>query len=258
MLLLAAPASALEAPPLDPPARLDQLVAPIALYPDPLLAQVLAAATFHDQIPDAAHWADQHRELVGQALALAMQAQRLPWDPGVQAMLPFPSVLDRMASRKDWSAKLGDAFLAQQAEVMDAIQRQRQKARNFGYLRSNPRVSVSPGDDIAIRPVNPATIGVPSYDPGVVFAPPRPGSAVDQAVEWGQGVLLGGFKPYGWNLEKFAVIGGYFQAWGWGLQDIDWGAHTMIINDVPWRRNWANRSEYAHPYPALQKVVPRQ
>jgi len=71
-------------------------------------------------------------------------------------------------------------------------------------------------------------------------------------------VLVGGFQPYGWNLEKFAVIGGYFQAWGWGLEDIDWGARTMIINDAPWRRNWANRGEYAHPYPALQKVVPPQ
>jgi hypothetical protein len=258
MLLFAVPAFALEAPPLDPPARLDELVAPIALYPDRLLAQVLAAATFHDQIPEAAHWADQHRELVGQALALAMQAQRLPWDPGVQAMLPFPSVLDRMASRKDWTANLGDAFLAHQPQVMDAIQRQRQKAKDFGYLRSNPKIAVSLDHDIAILPVNPATIAVPSYDPATVFAPPRPGSAVDQAVGWGEGVLVGGFQPYGWKLEKFAVIGGYFQAWGWGLEDIDWAAHTMIINDVPWRRNWANRSEYAHPYPALQKVVPPQ
>jgi hypothetical protein len=258
MLLSAVPAFALEAPPLDPPARLDELVAPIALYPDPLLAQVLAAATFHDQIPDAAHWADQHRELVSQALALAMQAQRLPWDPGVQAMLPFPSVLDRMTSRKDWTANLGDAFLAHQSEVMDAIQRQRQKAKDLGYLRSNPKIAVSSGHHIAILPVNPATIAVPSYDPGTVFAPPRPGSAVDEAVQWGQGVLVGGFQPYGWNLEKFAVIGGYFQAWGWGLEHIDWGSHTMIINDAPWRRNWANRGEYAHPYPALQKVAPPQ
>jgi hypothetical protein len=257
-LLIAVQASALEAPPLDSPARLDELVAPIALYPDPLLAQVLAAATFHDQIPDAARWADQHRELAGQALALSMQAQRLPWEPEVQAMLPFPAVLDWMATRQDWAARLGDSFLAHQPEVLDAIQRQRRKAKNFGYLRSNPKIAITSDHEIAIRPVNPATIAVPSYDPAAVFAPPHPGSGVDRAIVWRETVRVGGFKPYGWKLEKFAVIGGYFQAWGWGLEDIDWGAHTMTINGAPWRRNWANRNEYAHPYPDLRKVVPAQ
>src|ERR1035437_2514259 len=81
-------------PPMLPPQELDKLVGPVALYPDPLLAQVLAAATFSDQIPDAARWADQHHYLTGQALADAIQADHLPWDPSVQALLPFPSVLE--------------------------------------------------------------------------------------------------------------------------------------------------------------------
>ncbi len=111
-VLLAVPVFA-QAPPSYAPEQLDQLVARIALYPDPLLAQVLAAATFPDQIPDAARWADQHHELTGQALADAIQADQLPWDPSVQALLPFPSVLDTMASDMGWTTDLGNAFLAQ-------------------------------------------------------------------------------------------------------------------------------------------------
>src|SRR5579864_2052727 len=99
-LLTAAPMLAQEGPPSFPPGELDQMVSRIALYPDPLLAQILAAATFPDQIPDAAGWADQHHYLTGDALAEAIQADQLPWDPSVQALLPFPSVLDLMARDK--------------------------------------------------------------------------------------------------------------------------------------------------------------
>jgi hypothetical protein len=97
-----------------PPGELDRLVSRIALYPDPLLAQVLAAATFPDAIPDAARWADQHHYLTGDALAAAINGDRLPWDPSVQALLPFPNVLDMMASDMGWTQSLGNAFLAQQ------------------------------------------------------------------------------------------------------------------------------------------------
>src|SRR5580693_10365545 len=110
-------------PPSFPPAQLDQLVQRVALYPDPLLAQVLSAATFPDQIGDAAKWADQHHYLTGDALAQAITGDQLPWDPSVQALLPFPSVLDMMASDMNWTSQLGNAFLAQHQEVMDAVQR---------------------------------------------------------------------------------------------------------------------------------------
>src|SRR6202161_393104 len=123
-------------PPSFAPDQLDQLVARIALYPDSLLAQVLAAATYPDQIPDAARWADQHHYLTGQALANAIQADHLPWDPSVQALLPFPSVLEMMANDMSWTTDLGNAFLSQQQDVMDAVQRERRKAKDYGYLRS--------------------------------------------------------------------------------------------------------------------------
>src|SRR5260221_10310206 len=102
----------LAAQPLFPPHELDRLVGPVALYPDQLLAQVLAAATYSDQIPDAARWADQHHYLAGDRLAAGIREDSLPWDPSVQALLPFPAVLDRMASEMNWTRQLGDAFLA--------------------------------------------------------------------------------------------------------------------------------------------------
>ncbi len=97
-----------------PPGELDRIVSPIALYPDPLLAQVLAAATFSDQIPEAAGWADQHHYLTGPQLTAAMAADQVPWDPSVQALIPFPSILGMMASDMPWSQELGNAFLIQQ------------------------------------------------------------------------------------------------------------------------------------------------
>src|SRR5580692_9437854 len=145
------------------PEQLDKLVARIALYPDALLAQVLAAATYADQIPDAARWADQHHYLTGQALASAITEDHLPWDPSVQALLPFPSVLDMMASDINWTHQIGDAFLAQQQDVMDAVQRDRRKAMDFGYLRSGPEIVVGAGPYITIAPVRPDFIVVPAY-----------------------------------------------------------------------------------------------
>src|ERR1700689_695294 len=156
-------------PPPLPPAQLDPLVARVALYPDPLLAQILAAATFPDQIPDAARWADQHHYLTGQDLANAIQADQVPWDPSVQALLPFPSVLDMMASDMNWTTAIGNAFLAQQQDVMDAVQQERAKAEQFGYLRTNNTVVVSGGPYITVMPVNPGLVVVPYYNPAVVF-----------------------------------------------------------------------------------------
>jgi hypothetical protein len=229
--LLVVPAFA-QAPPSFPPPELDRLVARIALYPDPLLAQILAGATYSDQIPDAARWADQHHYLAGQALAGAIQEDQLPWDPSVQALLPFPSVLDMMASDPAWTRQLGDAFLAQQQDVMDAVQRERRKARDFGYLRSNGQIVVSGGPYIAIMPVNPDFIPVPYYDPAIVFIAPRPGFVIGGAIGFGYGITLGiAFRP-----------------WGWGLARFDWGGHVVFVNDAPWRRTWVNRAAYVHPY----------
>jgi hypothetical protein len=241
-----------QAPPSYPPAELDKLVSRIALYPDPLLAQILAAATYPDQIPDAAKWADEHHYLTGDALARAITEDHLPWDASVQALLPFPSVLEMMASDMNWTSELGNAFLAQHDDVMDAVQRMRKKAKDYGYLRTNAQVVVSAGPYITIVPVSPAFICVPVYDPLVVFVPPPPGFFVGGAIRFGFGITLG-----------FA-----FAPWGWGTTRIVWVSHDVFIAGAHWGRTWANRGSYVHHYaafhpwtgprgPEQHKLVPR-
>jgi hypothetical protein len=224
-----------QAPPSYSKAELDKLVARIALYPDPLVAQILAAAGYPDQIPEAAAWADQHHYLQGDDLARAITEDHLTWDASVQALLPFPSVLDMMNSDMNWTAELGNAFLAQRDDVMDAIQRQRKKARDYGYLQTNAQVVVSPGPYITIMPVTPAFICVPVYDPLVVFAAPVPGFFVGGAIRFGFGVSIG-----------FA-----FAPWGWGTTRFDWGRHDLFIAGARWGRTWGNRGSYVHHYSAF-------
>jgi hypothetical protein len=231
-----------QAPPSYPPAELDRLVARVALYPDPLLSQILAAATFPDQIPDAARWADQHHYLTGDALANAIAGDRLPWDPSVQALLPFPSVLDMLASDMGWTSELGNAFLAQQPDVMDAVQRARRRAYDYGYLRSNPQVIVRGGPYIEIVPANPNFIYVPYYDPAIVFFAPRPGFFVGGAIVF-----------------RFGVgIGPAFRPWGWGVNRFVWNSHSVYINDRPWGRTWVNRGTYVHSYAVQRCEAPRR
>jgi hypothetical protein len=232
------------APPPLPPQQLDQLVQRIALYPDPLLAQILTASTFPDQIPDAATWAQQHGNLTGDALAQAIQADNLPWDPSVLALLPFPSVLDTMARDPQWTGTLGNAVLSQRSDVMDAVQRQRHAAHDYGYLASNPYDNVADnGGYLEIQPVNPAYYYVPVYSPAVVFYAPRPGFVVGGAIRFGPTV----------------VIGPSFGVFGWGGAGFGWGGHTILIDHRPWGRTFYNRGVYAHPYahPYVRPVGPR-
>src|SRR5580698_2703635 len=200
-VMITVPVFAQAPTPFMPPPQLDQLVARIALYPDPLLAQIMAAATYPNDIPAAAQWADEHHYLTGQALANAITGDQLPWDPSVQALLPFPSVLDMMSSDMNWTTQIGNAFLAQQQDVMDAVQRQRAVAQRYGYLASNGQIVVSGGPYITIMPVDPGFIVVPYYDPAVVFFAPRPGFVVGGAIRFGFGVTIGGFfRPWGWGV----------------------------------------------------------
>jgi hypothetical protein len=216
------------------PQQLDQLVSRIALYPDGLLAQVLTASTYTNEIPDAAGWANQHSYLRGDDLARAIQEDNLPWDPSVMALLPFPSVLDQMARDMGWTQQLGNAVLAQRGDVMDAVQRMRQRAYDYGYLRSNPYETVvlaGPGD-IEVMPVAPGFYYVPYYDPFIVYARQRPGFFVGGALRFGPGI----------------TIGAAFAPWGWGGVGFGWRAHTILVDRRPWVRSWGNRAVYVHPY----------
>jgi hypothetical protein len=219
--------------PMMPPPQLDALVQRIALYPDSLLAQVLTAATYWDQIPEVAGWASQHSYLQGPALAQAIEADRLPWDPSVLALLPFPSVLDMMAQDPGWTQSLGAAVLNQRPEVMDAVQRQRRIAMDYGYLRDSAYYRVIGGPYIQIVPVDPAFVVVPRYNPVVVFARPRPGFAISAAIGFGPRIAVGAFVPFGWRSPA-----------------VDWRTHAVVIDGRPWERRWDNRREYVHPYAA--------
>jgi Protein of unknown function (DUF3300) len=226
------------------PQQVDQLVQRIALYPDPLLAQVLTASTFWQQIPDAATWAQQHSNLTGDALAQAIQADNLPWDPSVLALLPFPTVLDMMARDPQWTGTLGNAVLVQRNDVMDAVQRQRQAAHNYGYLASTPYDNVvDNGGSIEIQPVNPAYYYVPVYNPAIVFYSPRPGFVITTGIRFGPPIVIApAFGIYGWYGAGFG-----------------WRGHTILIDHRPWTRTYYNRAVYVHPYahPYVHPAAPR-
>jgi hypothetical protein len=230
-----APPDQQQGPPPPPiaPQQLDQIVQRIALYPDPLLAQVLSASTFSDQIPDAATWAQQHSGINGDALAQAIQADNLPWDPSVLSLLPFPSVLDMMARDPQWTGTLGNAVLSQRPDVMDAVQRMRREAQNYGYLAPNSYDNVvDNGGYLEIQPINPALYYVPLYNPGVVFIAPRPGFFVGGAIRFGPAIAIGpAYGRLGWYGAGFA-----------------WGGHTILIDHRPWGRTFYNRGYYIHPY----------
>jgi hypothetical protein len=229
--VLSTQASAQGAPYFAPP-QLDRMVSRIALYPDPLLAQTLAAATFPDQISDASYWADEHRGMGGNELADSIQGDQLPWDPSVQALLPFPAVLHMMASDMNWTTDLGNAFLGQQQDVMYAVQRMRQRARDYGYLRTGPQIIVGGGPYITIMPARVDYVVVPTYDPVVVYERPRPGFFIGAAIGFRFGV----------------VLGASYRPWGWGYNRIAWDRRVVFINNAPWQRTWGNRYEYHHPY----------
>jgi hypothetical protein len=199
--------------------QLDSLVAPIALYPDPLLAQVLAASTYPLEIIQLQQWLQQHKDLKDQALVDAVKKQ--DWDPSVQAMAPLPDALKQLAENVKWTTDLGNAFLAQQADVMDAVQRMRGKAKDAGNLKSTEQQKVETKvveskSVVVIEQANPEVIYVPSYNPTVVYGPPvypyppitypPPGYyAAGMAISFGIGLAMGAAWGGGW---------GYGCGWG--------------------------------------------
>ena len=149
-------------------AELDQMLAPIALYPDPLLSQVLMAATYPIEVTEAARWSRANPGLQGDDAVRAVQFEN--WDPSVRSLVAFPQILQRMDEQFDWMQALGNAFLAQQSYVMDSVQQLRRQARAAGQLYSDERQNVfEQSNAIAIQPFNPQIIYVPYYDPRLVY-----------------------------------------------------------------------------------------
>ena len=172
VLVLALPASLLSAAESGgqgfKPEEIDALVAPIALYPDSLLSQIFMASTYPLEIVEASRWAKQNKNLKGDALAQALEKQ--DWDPSVRSLVNFPDVLSNMSEKLDWTQKLGDAFLSQQKEVMDAVQRLRAKAEAAGNLKTTEQQKVIVEEKvIKIEPASPQVVYVPTYNPTVVY-----------------------------------------------------------------------------------------
>jgi Protein of unknown function (DUF3300) len=206
------------------PEQLQQLVAPIALYPDSLVAQILAASTFPEQVVEADRFVQAHPDLKGKALGDAVDTQ--PWDPSVKALTAFPTVLGNMDKNLSWTSSLGDAYYNQQQDVMTAVQQMRQRAQQAGDLKSTPQQTVTTDNsNIEIQPTDTNTVYVPEYDPWAVYGDPIlpwPGWYEYPGIWWGGPYLSFGIGfPIGW-------WGGF--GWGWGYWGFDWYHHYPIYN----------------------------
>jgi hypothetical protein len=210
------------------PEQLENLVAPVALYPDSLLGQVLAASTYPLEIVEAQQWMGQHRELRGGQLTEAARQQN--WDASVQALVAFPDAMALLTRDIQWTTDLGNAFLAQQADVMNAIQILRERAQQNGRLQSTPQetVTAQPVEGgppvIQIQPADPQVVYVPAYNPEYVWGPPACGAYPPL---W--------YPSYGFGFGAATFLGGLFSGfvgfggWGWGL---NWVGHGLFLNNL--------------------------
>lgn len=196
------------------PQELDQLVAPIALYPDALIAQILAVSTFPTEIVEAERWMQAHPNLTGDALAQEVDKQ--PWDASVKALTEFPAVLANMDKNLSWTSALGDAYTTQPQEVLDTIQVMRQRAQQAGNLKSTPQeIVTTEGQTVTIQPANAEVVYVPEYDPWLAYGAPLveyPGWVpVSDLFLTGPG--------FAWSIG-FGVFAGF--GWGWDHWGADW------------------------------------
>lgn len=220
--------------------ELQSLVAPIALYPDALVAQILTAATFPDQVAIAEYWLQQNTSLTGSALMQAVDTQS--WDPSVKALTQFPSVLTNLAHNLTWTSSLGEAFHNQQAEVMTAIQTLRAQAKAAGNLKSTPQVTVvqqSP-QVIVIQPTNPQIVYVPQYNPTVIYGTPyvTPGYsggdvAAAAVIGFGVGIAVGAM-----------MSGGGCCSWGYSSWNCGWHGTAVVYHGGAYYGNSAWHGGY--------------
>jgi len=221
-----------QAPQLMGPEQLNDLVAPIALYPDPLLGQILVAATYPLEIVEASQWLQANGSLRGPALIDAAKQQ--PWDPSIQTLVATPEVLMRLAQNVRWTTDLGNAFLAQQSDVMNAVQTMRARAQHHGQLYSSPQETVTNQDiggqqAIGIQPADPQELYVPEYNPAYVYGPPA----------WGYYPSL--YYPSGFFFGPPINFGFLFGGWGgWGVfgWGPNWFARTILLNGLFFGRHF--------------------
>jgi hypothetical protein len=250
-----------EAPKI-PNDQLDSLVAPIALYPDPLLAQTLAASTYPLEIIQLQQWMGKNKTLKGKALTEAVEKQN--WDPSVQAMATFPDVVKLLADSIAWTSDLGNAFLAQQADVMDAVQRMRTKANSAGKLKTSQEQKVETKQVegktvVVIEQTDPKVVYVPSYDPVVVYGPPvYPYPPVyyptGRLLAFGAGVAIGaawGNNNWGWGC-------------GWGNNNVNINVNNNFVNNynrtnvnnrISNNSNWQHNAQHRGGAPYANKSI---
>ena len=223
------------------PEDLQQLVAPIALYPDSLVAQILAASTFPDQVVEADQWVQAHPDLKGDALGQSVDQQT--WDPSIKAITAFPSVLGNMNKNLSWTSSLGDAYYNQQQDVMDAVQVMRQRAQEAGNLKTTPQQTVTSQDStIIIEPASPEVVYVPEYDPWLVY-----GGPVEAWPGWYEypGIWYGGpYLSYG---VGFGIGFSRGYGWGWRHWGSDWHHRSVTYDHDRYysrSRTFYNRNNY--------------
>ncbi len=204
--------------------QLDQLLAPIALYPDSLLAQIFMASTYPLEVVQAGRWVKANKTLKADALTAALEKEN--WDPSVKSLVNFPQVLEMMNEQLDWTQKLGDAFLAQQKDVMDTVQQLRAKAQTAGNLKTTEQQTVvveKETQTIVIQPASPQVVYVPTYNPAVVYGP------------W----LYPAYPPYayyppgyvaGAALFSFGVGVAVGAAWGYAWGNCNWRGGDVNVN----------------------------
>jgi len=229
-----------------PPDQLDSLVAPIALYPDDLLSQTLVASTYPLELIQLNQWLEKNQSIAKDQTKLAEAVKKQPWDPSIQAMAALPDLVKRLSDDIQWTTDLGNAFLAQQKDVMDAIQRMRSKAKGTGALASNQQQTVETQtvenkQVIVIEQANPQTVYVPSYNPTVVYgAPAYPYPPIYYPPYPTGGVIAASAISFGLGVAMGAAWGG---GWGWGC---GWGGGDININrnnNFTRNSNFGNRNQ---------------
>lgn len=270
-LVLALPAARAEERSAFSQAELDQMLAPVALYPDSLLSQVLMAASYPLEVVEAARWSRAHPGLLGEEAVRA--AGDKDWDPSVKSLLGFPHLLARMDEKLEWTRQLGEAFLAQEGEVMDAVQRLRQKAKAEGHLQPDERVRVvEDGSTVVIEYADPHVVYVPYYDPWVVYggwwwpayppvawAPWHGYAVVRPGFWWGVGVgVTAGFFFGGmdWHHHHVKVVHPYNQFY----KPRSYTQTYKPVQPGKWQHDPAHRRGVGYRHPESQKrfgYVPR-